>query len=183
MIQMIPRIIIPVWLGLITEVTGIALGFVLLTQATPANPLLINLVLLAVAFLMFWYFPHSLSHYIVGRLLGIRFNHYYLHVSGMSRIDNSFLAWTGKLMPMLGVKADRISLRSATPDRRAAMFAAGVTVSMIAPVICIYTAFAIGAPHIGLLLTAVLVGNGLFTVYFSGKVGDISKAAKARFSK
>ncbi len=180
MICLIPRIVIPLWLGLIIEAAGIILGIVLLTQVTSTNPLLINLILLSVTFLLFWYFPHSLSHFIVGRLLGIQFNHYYLHVSGMSRINNSFLAWTGRLMPMLGVKADRISLHRATPGRRAAMFASGVTVSMIAPVICIYKAFAIGAPYIGLLLTAVLVGNGLFTVYFSGKVGDISKAAKSR---
>jgi hypothetical protein len=180
--QMIPRIIIPIQLGLIIEVAGIILGIILLTQTTPTNPPLINLILLSITFLLFWYFPHSLSHYLIGRLLGIKFNHYYLHVSGMSRIDNSFLAWTGRLMPMLGVKADRHSLRSATPNRRAAMYASGVTVSMITPVICIYTAFAIAAPYIGLLLTAVLVGNGLFTVYFSGKVGDIAKAIKTRFS-
>jgi hypothetical protein len=177
---MIPHVKIHLWLGVSLEIIGIAIGIALLANAVQSNPWFINLILFFTSFLMLWYFPHSLAHFAVGRFVGIRFSHYYLSVSGMSRIDNSFLAWSGKLMPMLGVKIVRSSLNDVTPRRRVAMYSSGVIVSLLAPLLCVYTAFSIAEYLSALLLFTALIGNGLFTIYFSSKVGDLSRAKKSR---
>ncbi len=48
--------------------------------------------------------------------------------------------------------------------------------SMILPWIVLPTSYTIGPVWIGFLLTLLTLGNDLFTLYFSPKVGDFSAA-------
>lgn len=177
---MIPRIDMPLWLGVGVEALGITASMIMLLQVAPSNNYPSNLLLLLASFLLLWYFPHSLSHFIVGRAVGIKFSSYYLAASSMSRLDNPLLNRIGWMMPMLGVRIDRSSLRRVSPRRRSAMYAAGVITSLLAPLLTIYTSFSIGAPILALLLIVIWVSNAIFTLYFSSKVGDISRAVKTK---
>ena len=61
---------IPLWAG--TSLTALAtLLTILLTLTSNYPPLKI------LCWFGLLYFPHCLSHYVVGRLLGIRFRYYY----------------------------------------------------------------------------------------------------------
>ncbi len=58
------------------------------------------------------------------------------------------------------------------------MFASEAIVSMVLLWLIIPESFKLG-PFFGLLFLALVVGNGLFTLYFSPKTGDLSRARKA----
>ncbi len=47
---------------------------------------------------------------------------------------------------------------------------------MILPWIILPTSFAIGPLWVGMLFTVLTIGNDLFTLYFSPKVGDFAAA-------
>jgi len=84
-----------------------------------------------------------------------------------------------KVVPVLGLKIDRSSLKSVSPNRARAMYASGALFSMILPWVVIPTGFAVGLP-VGILLTLLTVANDVFTLYFSLQVGDLHHARMVR---
>jgi hypothetical protein len=108
---------------------------------------------------------HSLAHYVVGRMAGIRFTHVFLG---------------GPPPPRPGVKTDYATYLRATPRARAIMHASGAVVTKLLP-------FALLPVSVWLYegwpwLTWVLIAIGIFQivtdVVLSTKVSDWKKVRR-----
>jgi len=80
-----------------------------------------------------------------------------------------------RTVPVLGLKIDRSSLKSVSPNRARAMYASGALFSMFLPWAVIPTGYMVNLP-VGILLTVHTAGNDVFTLYFSPQVGDLHHA-------
>jgi len=83
------------------------------------------------------------------------------------------------VVPVLGLKIDKSSLKSISPNGLRVMYASGAVSSMLLPWIVVPPGYAIGLPF-GILITLLTVTNDVFTLYFSPKVGDIHHARMVR---
>jgi len=103
---------------------------------------------------------HSLTHFAVGRLLGIRFTHVFLG---------------GPPPPRPGVKTDYASYLRASRGDRAAMHGSGAVVTKIVPFVLIAA-----APYTWLVWLMVLVGFGQIAtdIFLSTKVSDWKKVKR-----
>jgi hypothetical protein len=82
-------------------------------------------------------------------------------------------------MPLLAIKTESTSMREASSTRRAVMFASGTVSSISLPLVLVGFSYGGVDGLVWLLLAAIGVGNLLFTLYFSPKVGDLSRAREA----
>ncbi|MBI4362191.1 MAG: hypothetical protein HY558_03365 [Euryarchaeota archaeon] len=181
------------------------------------NTLLVAVGLLA-GFLLLWIFSHCPAHWLAGRLVGIRFSHYFVGTSPVGKMQIPFNDMLPGLLRELiilpGIKTQRESMERASPGRKAAMYAAGPLVSMLVPLVVagfilsvnvppLYLSLVRGAnpifitgldPGTGerLLLTLpvhelvralfplLAAGNLFLGLWFSPRVGCLSKAKRAR---
>ena len=116
------RLRVPIWAGNLAFGVGFlvsaALGPAALALATSGRGTLAGLALVASAVGLSATI-HSPAHLVVGRLLGIRFTHYF---------------WApGRFPPFPGVKIDYASYLRTPPGRRALMHAAGAIATKAAP--------------------------------------------------
>ncbi|HXF73659.1 MAG TPA: hypothetical protein VNO79_13755 [Actinomycetota bacterium] len=113
---------VPLWVGNVVLGAGVlvsaALGPTALALAVSGRGALAGLALLASA-VGLSAAVHSPTHLLVGRLLGIRFTHYFLP--------------TRRFPPFPGVKIDYASYLRAPPGRRALMHASGALATKAAP--------------------------------------------------
>ncbi len=68
----------------------------------------------------------------------------------------------------------------ASPRARRWMYASGALVSMILPLLVIPRSYTIGPVWVGYLFTVMVIGNDLFTLYFSPKTGDLYRARNVK---
>src|SRR5215510_6414110 len=71
-----PRRILSIAAGTLIQLAGMGLGFALLCINT--QPAGIRTVTMIAGYLLVYFSSHSISHYLTGRLAGIRFTHYSL---------------------------------------------------------------------------------------------------------
>jgi hypothetical protein len=114
---------------------------------------------------------HALAHYVVGRMLGIRFTHW-------------FLLPRGRLVPG-GVKIEYESYLRASARRRAWMHASGAIVTKAIPFLLIGAAVAADLPGwVPWVLAGLGVGMILNDVFLSTKRSDWMKFAREmRFAR
>jgi len=173
---------IPVWLGNVIETVGLAIGIFLLL----VNPFLhhmLKLVLLLVAWFCFWFFSHCLTHFIVGKILGVRFLYYFIGRSSLTKLNLPIISSLARTFPVLGIKIDNTSFGSISPKKQAMVFASGALASMISPITIMVYAMIYLETWIGFFMSLITVGNIVFTLIFSAKVGDIFKAKRALNSR
>jgi len=158
---------------------GVLVGLALLVAAPRIKLFPIDALFLLVAWFCFWFFSHDLAHYIVGRIVGVGFRYYFLGRSTITRLSLPIVSNLLRMFPVLGLKIDKSSLNSISPNKVRAMYASGATSSMLLPWIVIPTGFAIGLP-VGILITILTMANVGFTLYFSPQVGDLHHARMLR---
>ncbi|MGH2704739.1 MAG: hypothetical protein ACRDJ4_06510 [Actinomycetota bacterium] len=107
---------------------------------------------------------HTLAHVAVGRLLGIRFTHFFLG---------------GPPPPRPGAKVDYESYLQASPQSRAVMHASGAVVTKLVPFASVPVAAALGQPG---WVVAALLGAGALQIAtdiaFSTKTSDWKKVRR-----
>jgi hypothetical protein len=107
---------------------------------------------------------HSLAHWLVGRMFGMRFTHYFLG---------------GPSPPRPGAKLDYASYLGTSPRRRALMHASGAVVTKILPFAFIPVAVALGLPGWSMALLAVTGVVQIITdILFSTKTSDWKKVKR-----
>ena len=108
---------------------------------------------------------HSLTHWIVGRLVGIRFTHVFLG---------------GPPPPRPGLKTDYASYLRATPRERAAMHASGAIVTKIVPfaLLPLSLSFSTDWPWLTWILIVIGVVQIATDVLLSTKVSDWKKVLR-----
>ena len=107
---------------------------------------------------------HSLTHWIVGRMMGIRFTHFFLG---------------GPPPPRPGAKMDYDSYLLVSPKRRAVMHASGAVVTKIIPFAMLPVAASLGVESwasYGLIVVGV--GQIITDVLFSTKTSDWKKVKR-----
>ena len=108
---------------------------------------------------------HSLAHWIVGRLLGIRFTHVFLG---------------GPPPPRPGFKTDYATYLRTSPRKRALMHASGAVVTKIVPfaLLPVSLSFYAGWPWLTWVLITVTVVQIVTDVFLSTKVSDWKKVLR-----
>src|SRR2546422_3146448 len=154
---------------------GVLLGLALLIVAPRIKLFPIDALFILAAWFCFWFFSHDLAHYIVGRIVGVSFRYYFLGRSAITKLDLPIASNLLRFVPVLGLKIDKSSLNSISPNRVRAMYASGALFSMFLPWLVIPTSFAVGLT-VGIFLTLLTVANDVFTLYFSPQVGDLHHA-------
>lgn len=170
---------IPIAVGNLVEVAGTLLGVYLILVVPDVDSLLLKLIVYLVAWDCMEFFPHSLTHYVVGKLVGVKFRHYSLGKSAAYKLKIPLLGGVASRLRVLTLNVDRASLRSASRRGRVAMFSSGAIASMLLPFIVAFASFRDLPFVLSGFLFFLSVANLAFDVYFSPKVGDISKAMAA----
>lgn len=173
------RVTIPLWAGHILSAVGIVVGVLLLAIGSSLPPGLRSISYLA-SWASLWFFPHCITHYIVGRLVGIRFRNYFLGQTHLVKALPPRLKPLLARVPVLGIRVEKASLRAARPSARYAMFASGALASMMLPfLVPLYLLLARESGAAGILL-AISLANLLLTAFLSPRVGDFYKAKSSR---
>jgi hypothetical protein len=139
----------------------------------------INALLVLVAWFCLWFFSHDLAHHLVGRIFGVAFRYYFLGRSAITKLGLPIVSNAMRLVPVLGLKIDKLSLSSVSPSRVRAMYASGAVSSMFLPWLAIPAGYAVNLP-VGILITTLTIANDVFTLYFSVQVGDLHRARMVR---
>jgi hypothetical protein len=122
------------------------------------------------------YLVHCPSHYIVGRIVGIKFTGLVVGRSALKRSSSRVVRLIGEraVTPVLVV--DRASLARVSPLQRKAMFYSGVTASTAAPFLVALFASLSGDPVSILATLAVAIGYLAFNIVYSPTTGDVHRA-------
>ena len=122
------------------------------------------------------YAVHCPSHYVVGRMVGIRFSGLVVGRSALRKSSSRVVRLIGEraVTPVLIV--DRGSLARVSPLRRKAMFYSGVTASTTAPFLVALYASLTGDPISILATLIVSIGYLTFNVFYSPRTGDVYRA-------
>ena len=158
---------------------GLLVGLAPIGVAPRIKSFPINALFVLVAWLCFWFFSHDLAHHIVGRIVGVRFRYYFLGRSSITKLNLPIASNVLKVVPVLGLKIERSSLKSVSANRTRAMYASGALFSMFLPWVVIPAGFAVGL-LVGILLALLTVANDIFTLYLSPRVGDLHHARMVR---
>jgi hypothetical protein len=158
---------------------GVLVGLALIVVVPRIRLFPVDALLVLVAWFCLWFFSHDLAHHIVGRVVGVRFRYYFLGRSAITKLSLPIASNLLRVVPVLGLKIERSSLKSVSANRARAMYASGALFSMFLPWVVIPAGFAVGL-LVGILLALLTVANDVFTLYFSPRVGDLHHARMVR---
>ena len=167
---------IPLAAGNLVELAGILLGFLLMLSAPDVLQLPLRFVMYLVAWGCMLFFPHCLTHYIVGRILGIRFRFYTLTKSSVYQLRNPVFAIIASKSLVLSLRVDNESPRAVSGRRLAVMFASGAIASMSLPFLVPLAALQKLPTFYSVSLFVLCAANLAFDLYYSPKAGDLSRA-------
>lgn len=154
----------PVWFGNLLLAMGVAEGgFLLVVAKYSSSPASSGIALVAAA--VVWSIcVHSPSHWVAGRLLGMRFRCYFLG---------------GPFPPRPGLKTDYASYLRTDPRRRAWMHASGALATKVAPFVVLAFWAGSGAPAwSALVVLAFGMVQILTDVLLSVKTSDWKKVKR-----
>jgi hypothetical protein len=125
------RLSIPV--GNAIQIAGLVFGCLLLLAAARGRVPSLAVTEMLAGLLLIYFSCHAIAHWMVGRLLGIRFRCYTVGVTANPQGWPVGLRWLMEHLPFFGVLTDKVSMHRARPVAKAAMWAAGVTSSALLP--------------------------------------------------
>jgi hypothetical protein len=122
---------------------------------------------------------HAIAHWLVGRLLGIRFAFYSMGGTGNPQGWPVGLRWVFEHLPFLGVQTEKASMQNASPLAKAIMWSAGVTASAVVPTAAVLWAWRAGVPGAKpFSLFALGWSVGTLASNWTSRTGDYSKARR-----
>ena len=156
----------PVWIGNAILAAGIVAGAAAVAFAMQVSSSFLKGVALVAAGGLWAVSSHCLAHWVVGRVVGIRFTDYF---------------FGGPPPPRPGLKTDYASYLRAPAERRAWMHASGAIATKVAPFVPLFFWSASGAPvWSALLLLAFAAVQILTDVLFSVRSSDWKKVLRER---
>ncbi|MGZ4148112.1 MAG: hypothetical protein ACXVPL_10460 [Actinomycetota bacterium] len=160
------RLRVPVWVGNALLVAGMVVGVAAVVVARTVSSATVAGLLLIAAAVVWTVAFHCPTHWIVGRIVGIRFTDYFLG---------------GPPPPRPGLKSDYATYLRADPNGRAWMHASGAIATKLAPFLALALWPGSGAPGWSAI---VLVALGVLQigtdVAFSVKTSDWKKFRRER---
>jgi hypothetical protein len=162
----------------VISLLGTVVGVLVLLFVRPTLPPAAAFGLLVAGAVILLVAPHCLTHYIVGRVVGIRFLYYFFSHSALARLPLPLVRPLAQRLPLLTIKVAPYDLLRVPRKRAAAMLASGTVVSMGLPWLAVAYGFMQGQPVAATLVAVVAGANVAFTLYFSPRVGDLSRARR-----
>ena len=126
-----PRRIVSIFAGNTIQIVGIVLGaFLLWSSAQPINTSARITAMLA-GYLLIYFNSHSVIHYSIGKLVGIKFRHYSIGGSSHASSYPLLMRVVFERLPFFAVHSHPASRKAAHPYAEALMFAAGITGTVV----------------------------------------------------
>ena len=163
-------------LGNVVELGGIFFALYLTYIAPDVPVVLLRFFLYLISWGCLVFFPHGLAHFVVGRLVGVRFHYYFLGRSAITKLKLPILPAVASRLPVLTLIVDRASLQLVKRGGRAVMFFSGAAASMIFPFFVAVASFGRLPLSLSYILVVLSAGNVIFDLYYSPKAGYISRA-------
>jgi uncharacterized membrane protein len=161
--------------GVALGVAGTILGFIILLLPPYFNLPILTLFLLLASFGLLTYFSHCLAHFIVGKIIGLKFSYYVFGASPKSQTNSQVIGKLDVLLPRLGIRLTQQSRKNATHRQRVLLFSSGVVSSTLLPLIPVTTGYLTLPSPLNVLLALLWIAYLIFGVYFSPRFGDLSR--------
>jgi hypothetical protein len=151
-----------------------------LRASRSAHSTAIAVIAMLLSWVLLYFCSHAIAHWLVGRVVGIRFLFYTVGGTGNPEGWPPGLRWIFERLPFLGVQTEKLSMQNASPGARAVMWSAGVTSSAIVPTCAAFWAWRSGVPWSKLFfLFAVFWALGTLASNWTSRSGDYAKARRA----
>lgn len=166
--------------GNVVQAAGIALAFLSFTAARSTNSTATAVVGLVVGWVLLYFCCHAIAHWLVGRVLGIRFSFYTLGGTGNPEGWPKGLRWVFEHLPFFGVQSEKASMQNASRVAKATMWSAGVTSSALVPTLGALWAWRMGTPWSKpFVVFALIWAAATLASNWTSRTGDYSKARRA----
>jgi hypothetical protein len=162
------------------QIAGLVGAYRALAAARSAHSTTAAVVAMVVGWVLLYFCCHGIAHWVVGRILGIRFAFYTVGGTGNPEGWPAGLRWLFEHLPFFGVQTEKASMQKASPIARAIMWSAGVTSSAVVPSLGAFWAWRLGVPGSKLFfLFAVGWAAGTLASNWRSRTGDYFKARSA----
>jgi len=169
-----------IMVGNAVQISGLAAACLALAAAGSARSTTGAVVAMVAGWILLYFCCHAIAHWVVGRILGIRFAFYTVGGTGNPEGWPAGLRWLFEHLPFFGVQTEKASMQRASPVARAIMWSAGVTSSAVVPTLGALWAWRSGVPRSKLFfLVALFWAAGTLASNWSSRTGDYSKARRA----
>ena len=171
-------------MGNTVQIAGMVAAYFALTASRSANSPALAVATMILAWVLLYFCSHAIAHWLVGRLVGIRFLFYTVGGTGNPEGWPWGVRWVFEHLPFFGVQTDKVSMESASPGAKALMWSAGVTSSAIIPTFAALCAWLWAVPWSGwFCLFASGWAVGTLASNWTSRTGDYSKARRALLTK
>ena len=163
------------------QLTGLVLGWALLyIDGCFVRSAAAQVVLMLAAWFLIYITCHALGHYLVGRLVGIRFRGYGVRGTDHPQDYPPVLRQMMSALPTFTVMTEKSSMAAARLLAKALMFGAGESFTAIFSILAGFAAWRAGIAGGFILFAAMILFNLLSTVVTSiVPRGDYAKARRA----
>ena len=171
--------------GTLLQAAGVILGAWLMTVGAHLQAVVVlRLALMLLGWLLIYICCHSLGHWLVGTLVGIRFRGYGVRGTDHPEELSPPLRFVLTRLPMFTAITDRDSMREARPLARALMFAAGETSTIVAVFLAGLYVWRSGVPGglIWFIVSVLMCIDGMIEPLRMPR-GDFAKARRALRAK
>jgi hypothetical protein len=167
--------------GNVVQLAGLALGAALLYVAAHLHTAdWLRVLLMLLGWFAIYVCCHALAHYVVGRLVGIRFRGYGLRGTDHPEDYPPVVRQLMSGLPCFTALTEKESMRRAGRWAKAAMFAAGETSTAVCSLLVGLYAWLSGIPGGLAFFVVMIVFNAFATVVTAIKPrGDYAKARRA----
>src|ERR1022692_251825 len=131
------------------QIGGILAACFALSASRSAHSTAIAVIAMVLAWVLLYFSSHAIAHWLVGRLVGIRFLFYTVAGTGNPEGWPPGLRWIFEHLPFFGVQTEKLSMQHAAPLAKALMWSAGVTSSAALPALSAFWAWRSGVPWSG----------------------------------
>src|SRR5712692_6246557 len=122
-----------IMVGNSVQIAGLVAAYLAFAAARSAHSITAAVVAMVVGWVLLYFCCHAIAHWVVGRILGIRFVFYTVGGTGNPEGWPAGLRWLFEHLPFFGVQTEKASMQKASPIARAIMWSAGVTVCRRCP--------------------------------------------------
>jgi hypothetical protein len=163
---------------------AILAAYLSLRQSQSARSPATAISTMLLAWVLLYFSCHAIAHWLVGRVVGIRFLHYTVGGTTNPQGWPPGLRWIFEHLPFFGVQTEKASMQKVSPTAIALMWSAGVTSSAIIPALAMFWAWrstlVARAPASRIFfLVAVVWAIGTLASNWTSRTGDFSKAKRA----
>jgi hypothetical protein len=166
--------------GNTVQIAGLVSAYLALLAARSAHSVLAAVFAMVVGYVLLYFSCHGIAHWVVGRMLGIRFAFYTVGGTGNPEGWPAPLRWLFEHLPFFGVQTEKASMQKASPMARGIMWSAGVTSSAVVPTLGALWAWRSRVAGSKLFfLVALLWAVGTLASNWTSRTGDYAKARRA----